>query len=393
MSAARENPHPQQTPSTYFAPAERLTPTDLERLIQEITNSPIVDTILGLVGGWVCVVSHTRQIVAVNHALLEALGADQPMSLLGLRPGEVLECVHAHEHAGGCGTSRVCATCGAAIAMVAAQQTGQPQERECVLTYARGGVRRDQDFLVRCSPFPFLGENLLLVCLRDQSDEQRRIALERTFLHDISNLLMVLLPTAELLKDQQTPPRPEMLNSIHRAAILLTREVRIQRLLAQDHPEKARVDLEPCYPSQVLDELADLLRRHPAGRGQTLTRQPLGTDADIPFPTDQTLLLRVLTNMVVNAFEAGQAGDEVRLGATADVDTIEFHVWNRGAIPDATVPRVFQRYFSTKPGGGRGLGTYTMKLLGEALLRGKVSFTTSPQAGTTFRLRLPRQTA
>jgi len=391
MATPNQTPQPQQPPETYFAPAARHTPAEIERLVQQITNSPVVDTIMGLVGGWVCVVSQTRQIVAVNHALLEALGADHPMSLLGLRPGEVLQCVHAHDHPGGCGTSRFCATCGAAIAMVAAQETGRPQERECVLTYQRDGVRRDHDFLVRCCPFHLGNEILLLVCLRDQSDEQRRIALERTFLHDVSNLLMVLLPTTELLKEQRGQPQTEILDSIHRAAVLLAREVRIQRLLAQDHPEQTRVDFEPCRISETLAELAMLMRRHPAGRKQTLVPQPPAED--VSFPTDKGLLLRVLTNMVVNAFEAGEPGDEVRVGAAVDGDTVEFHVWNRATIPEPIRPRVFQRYFSTKTGGGHGLGTHMMKLLGEALLRGTVSFTSSPQVGTTFRIRLPRNPA
>ena len=59
------------------------------------------------------------------------------------------------------------------------------------------------------------------------------------------------------------------------------------------------------------------------------------------------------------------------------------------AIPDAVAPRVFQRFFSTKPGSGRGLGGFAVKLLGERYLKGRVTFTTSPAEGTTFRVRLP----
>jgi sensor histidine kinase regulating citrate/malate metabolism len=44
---------------------------------------------------------------------------------------------------------------------------------------------------------------------------------------------------------------------------------------------------------------------------------------------------------------------------------------------------LFRRSFSTK-GRGRGIGTYSMKLLGEKYLKGRVWFTSSPNAGTTF---------
>ena len=50
--------------------------------------------------------------------------------------------------------------------------------------------------------------------------------------------------------------------------------------------------------------------------------------------------------------------------------------------------QVFNRSFTTK-GKGRGLGSYAMKLLGERYLQGKVSFTTDPEEGTTFRIELP----
>jgi sensor histidine kinase regulating citrate/malate metabolism len=50
--------------------------------------------------------------------------------------------------------------------------------------------------------------------------------------------------------------------------------------------------------------------------------------------------------------------------------------------------QVFQRSFSTK-GADRGLGTYSIKLLTERYLNGKVWFTTSPEGGTTFTCQYP----
>ena len=45
--------------------------------------------------------------------------------------------------------------------------------------------------------------------------------------------------------------------------------------------------------------------------------------------------------------------------------------------------QVFQRSFSTK-GNGRGIGTYSIKLLSENYLNGKVGFTSSVSEGTVF---------
>jgi sensor histidine kinase regulating citrate/malate metabolism len=50
--------------------------------------------------------------------------------------------------------------------------------------------------------------------------------------------------------------------------------------------------------------------------------------------------------------------------------------------------QLFKRSFSTK-GLDRGLGTYSMKILGERYLKGKVYFTTSEEDGTSFFFDLP----
>jgi signal transduction histidine kinase len=51
--------------------------------------------------------------------------------------------------------------------------------------------------------------------------------------------------------------------------------------------------------------------------------------------------------------------------------------------------RIFQRSFSTKAQRGRGLGTYSMKLLGERYLGGAVSFVSAAGTGTVFSVTLP----
>ena len=63
-------------------------------------------------------------------------------------------------------------------------------------------------------------------------------------------------------------------------------------------------------------------------------------------------------------------------------------VWNSGVIPSNIQNRIFQRHFSTKASVGRGLGTFSMKLFGEKYLKGKVSFLSSVEKGTTFTFKL-----
>ena len=57
--------------------------------------------------------------------------------------------------------------------------------------------------------------------------------------------------------------------------------------------------------------------------------------------------------------------------------------------PEEQTLRIFHRNYTTKEGQGRGLGTYSMKLLGEKVLGGEVDFSTSPGGGIVFSLTLP----
>lgn len=66
-----------------------------------------------------------------------------------------------------------------------------------------------------------------------------------------------------------------------------------------------------------------------------------------------------------------------------------FSVWNDGFIQPEVQRRIFQRDFTTKDQPGRGIGTFSMKLLGEDLLGGRVTFTSSVEKGTVFRFFCP----
>ena len=383
----KRTPSQADYPATYFASAERASPRELSDSIEEVVNSPIWQTVLQVFGGWVAVLNKHRQVLAVNHALLRALGIENPEEVLGLRPGEMLHCSHADDHSGGCGTGMACMTCGAAIAIVAAQRTGRTRERKCALTSKSNETRSDRVFDVRCSPVRGDREALLVLCMRDISSEERRIALERTFLHDVSTTLTALAGTSELLTPERVTKQPELLDLVREAADALVRDVKLQRLLCQDDTTALDIGKDEVRPSCILKHVEAILSHHPAAEGQTLVVEQSTDDA--PFATDIGLLTRVLVNMIVNGLEAGRPGDQVRMQCEQTDDRVVFSVWSRRPMPERVAARVFQRYFSTKHGGGRGTGTYAMKLLGESLLQGQVDFTTSETAGTSFRVSLP----
>jgi len=100
------------------------------------------------------------------------------------------------------------------------------------------------------------------------------------------------------------------------------------------------------------------------------------------------LVSRILINMLLNALESTDDGGSVKFITVVDKSQIRWEVWNSASIPEDIQLRIFQKFFSTKPDNGHGLGTYSMKFFGEECLGGKVNFTSLPGEGTTFRLSL-----
>ena len=372
--------------TTFFAPAARASKDQLARWAVVATRHPVMSAVLETLGGVVALLNPERQIVAVNHRLLEALGATDPKHALGLRPGEALGCTQVACAPNGCGTGRACATCGAAIAIVSAAEGQGPVERECLLTVVRKGKEESVEFLARARRIDIDGLPFTMVLLHDIQDQKRREVLERTFFHDILNTMGSLRTYGELVGTTRGRERDELLGEMDELLDRVVREVESHRDLVLAERGHYPVHPRALSGSEVLHELVVALARHEVSEGKRLEIEC----ADVRLSTDRTLLLRVLTNMVKNALEATPREGTVRAWCDATDDRVAFHVHNSGFIEPEVQRRIFQRSFTTKHGAGRGIGTYGMKLFTERCLNGQVRFESSPAGGTTFSVILPQ---
>jgi len=370
---------------TYFAPAERADETKLQAEIVIVNKSPVIEGLLHSVSGMLAVLNEQRQVVALNTSFLEMLGINDPQQALGLRPGEAVKCIHAHETPGGCGTTKYCSTCGAAIAIVSSLGLNKPVERICALTVSRAGLEVDISFSVRSHPIIINWNRFLLLFLQDITRQQQWAALEKTFFHDINNMLASLLGASEMLVTENKDS--DLAKAIYQMSLRLVREVAIQKCLFQNEacdyqPLRYKVSVE-----HILEELKNIYANHPVSKTKKLSLPQ--SYPNLSLNTDISLLIRVLSNMVTNAFEATAENGEVRIWTEQNETLFSFCVWNQKPISENIARRIFQRHFSTKTGIGRGLGTYSIKLLGEKYLGGKVNFTSSEKEGTIFRFMLP----
>ena len=325
-----------------------------------------------------------RQIVFANQALLDLLGNKRPEDVYGLRPGEALNCIHAYETDGGCGTTEFCRTCGAVNAALAAIG-GKKSVKECRITNRDG---ESLDLRIWAEPFTDKKEFIFFV-VEDISHEKRRRVLERIFFHDVLNTAGGLRGLAELLKEEEdTQEAAELIDMIETGANTLIEEINTQRALIAAETGDLAVESEGVHVNELLKEVSDLYENHEVSQGRHIVIQP--DTEDTAFTTDRTLVRRVLANMTKNALEASPDGETVTIGATGRENAVELWVHNQGVMPRSSQLQVFQRSFSTK-GKGRGLGTYSIKLLTERYLKGTASFTSTEAEGTTFQISLPTQ--
>jgi len=332
------------------------------------------------------IVDARRTVIFANRAFQEMAGASGIEEICGDKTGEILGCIHARN---GCEEGEGCGFCGARRAIGETQSTGRPAVRECHITVNAPERRPAHDLLVKTTPFEIAGSTYVMVSFSDISDLKRRGALERIFFHDIMNTASSFRVYLDLLGRGETSPerRQSLLNRLSAVCDTLEEEIQGQKLMLSAENGTLRVQRN-LIETRALS--AQVIRQ---GEGLEIARRR--TVAIAPFSeqftfiSDDALVKRILGNMLKNALEASPEGSEVLIGFRRNGETeINLSVHNPSFIERQVQLRVFHRYFSTR-GEGRGLGTWGMKLLAEEYLGGRVSFSTSPESGTTFSLTLP----
>jgi nitrogen fixation/metabolism regulation signal transduction histidine kinase len=362
---------------TEFAPAERVGDEEIRRQFQVVQGNVFFRKVVDVTPEILMVLNKERQTVYANQMAAEQFSEGDPDLLFGQRPGEIWGCEHS-ECEGGCGTTRFCQTCGAVKSILTSQQ-GNDNIEECRVTKINGEAL---DLRVWTSPFRTDGEEFTVIVVRDIGDEKRRRVLERIFFHDIKNIATGFQSFTHFFKKDFTPAQ---LEELRRMAARLTQEL-IEEIRGHQNLTSAEDNELAIYPTSVnsktlLEEVAGVYRNHRLAERRHIK---IGDESrEMTLTSDKTLLRRVVGNLVKNALEASDVGQTVTIGCKAAAKGIEFWVHNPNPMPREVQLQVFKRSFSTK-GRGRGLGTYSVRLLTERYLGGKVSFSSSPEEGTTF---------
>ncbi len=374
---------------THFASPERTTTEQILKEYELVGSQKIFTEIFGTITGIGGVIDKNRQIVYANDELLTLLGIKTLEPILGKRPGEFISCIHSDEEESGCGTSHACAYCGAVNAILESQRTGMKSMRETQVSTIIDGKHKSWDLNVISTPVSFNGEVFYILVLQDISDEKRRAALERIFFHDLLNSMGALNGLLSILREETNPDETrELIKLSEDISRNVIDEILSQRQIRAAENGELKVNIELCNSVELLDSAIEKINFHEAGNGKNIVRTE--DSVNTFFAIDKILLQRVIINLLKNALEATQLNGTVTSGIRENEDKIIFWVKNDQLIPKDVQMQLFLRSFSTK-GTGRGLGTYSIRLLTENYLEGKVSFVSNEAEGTVFSIELNKK--
>jgi two-component system OmpR family sensor kinase len=237
--------------------------------------------------------------------------------------------------------------------------------------------------------------NQLLERLEASFEQQRRFVADAS--HELRTPVAILRGEAEVTLSKNDRSAAEYRETL---AILRDESQRLAHII-EDLFTLTRADAGQ-YPLSLrdvyLDELAaEVLMR---ARSLALARKITLTssiEAELPIRADESLLGRMLLNLLDNAIKYSSPDSTVDLGCRREGEHYLITVTDHGpGVPADLQPRIFERFFRGDKArsrfegdtGGAGLGLAIGRWIAEAH-NGRLELTRSDASGSTFSVLLP----
>jgi signal transduction histidine kinase len=212
-----------------------------------------------------------------------------------------------------------------------------------------------------------------------------------TTTHEFNNVLTTIINYAKMGQRHRDPATRD--KAFEKIVAASQRAARITHGIlgfARNRPQ----GFEPTDLVKIIDDALLLLEREMTKYRVVVERQ---YQAAPPAMANANQIQQVVMNLLVNARQAMSGGGHIwiRLAHDAASDTVDLTIRDSGpGIAPENLPRIFDRYYTTKSGpdasgkGGTGLGLSLCRDVIEAH-RGRIRVESSLGKGTAFTLKLP----
>jgi len=225
----------------------------------------------------------------------------------------------------------------------------------------------------------------------EQSNQLRR-QMTADVAHDLRTPLTVIGGYVDAIREGTLRATPERMDLISEEVERLKQMVVELRLLSQADAGELTLDLQTLDPADLLARAAALfaVEAHNKSIDLVVSAQP-GAACVIG---DESRLMQVLDNLIVNALRHTPSGGKVTLALSCQENQALLSIQDTGeGIPAEELPFIFERFHRGDKSrhsekNQSGLGLAIVKAIVTAH-KGSVSATSTPGSGTTITLSLP----
>jgi two-component system phosphate regulon sensor histidine kinase PhoR len=255
-----------------------------------------------------------------------------------------------------------------------------------------------RSFVARAVPVDADRDGGAVLVLHDVTELRQADQVRRDFVANVSHELRTPLTAirgyVEALMDA-----PQDAEQAHRFLTIIARHAARMERMVTDLLRLARLDARQetlqrsaCHLRSLVTAVAAEMDPAITARGLSINLH-IADDADVTYG-DPAKLHDVIRNLLENAINYSPDGGVIDITTARAGDIVELTVSDRGpGIPEADIPRIFERFYRvdrsrTRDPGGTGLGLSIVKHLVE-LHGGRVSARNRDGGGASVSVRLP----
>lgn len=229
-------------------------------------------------------------------------------------------------------------------------------------------------------------------------EEQRRTERQKQFFTNLAHefrspLTMISGPLSMLEKSTDIGENDRKLLQVAKKSSVWMMQLVDQFLDLDKLAENAlKLSVSKNDITGVLKNLAELFRLN--AKTKSINFVCKGLDEPFMMPFDKDKLIKIVVNLLSNAFKYTPMGGSIELTFDTTADKMaEMRVSDTGpGVRDALKEKIFERYFADKDKGGIGIGLYYSRLLAD-LHHGTLTVTDAQhengEGGACFILRIP----
>lgn len=220
-----------------------------------------------------------------------------------------------------------------------------------------------------------------------------REGVEHIMRHDLKSSISSIIssPRAILMDDNLTEEQRLFLRMMEESALRMLNMVELSLILLKIEFKNYELNLVPVDIAGMIRNIAaeNLAYSKPRNISTTILFNGNNlADNDQAFAQAEEILCNsMFLNLYKNAQEASPDGGNILIRINTDKDS-QISITNQGEVPQSIRRRFFEKYVTAGKKHGTGLGTYSARIIAEAL-GGSIELDSSKPGSTTVSVRLP----